>query len=407
MKKNRMAYLPKRTRRTRQASTNRAGTSSSAIGDYNLMFGTNYDTSNDRFQNYYKDLSLRMKNRQVDLLIVANMFLNGFDATTLNTLFVDKNLKQHGLLQSYSRTNRIHNSIKTFGNIVCFRDLQKETDDVIALFGDKDASSIGLLKDFGSYYNGFDTGNGKHCFGYAELTRQLKDEFPDGKMPFGEQEERRFIGLFGSLLKSINVLQAFDQFEGKELLTDGQMQDYQSHYLDLREKWRKRVRADKEDINDDLIFETELIRQVEINIDYILMLVKQYHDSNCMDKEVLLSIAKAIGASMNLRSKKALIDNFVEAVNADEDVNGAWEEYVKRKKEEDLTAIIEEEKLKPEETRKFIDNAFRDGRIRITGTDIDKILPPMSRFGESGNRSSKKMLVIGKLQTFFEKYAGL
>ena len=379
-----------------------------AIKDYNQMFGTNYDTSSDKFQNYYKDLSLRMKNRQVDLLIVVNMFLTGFDATTLNTLFVDKNLRQHGLIQSYSRTNRILNSIKTFGNIVCFRNLQQETDDAIALFGDKDAASIVLLKDFNSYYNGYDTTSGKHSYGYAELVQQLMDEFPDGRPAMGEQEEKRFIGLFGSLLKSINVLQAFDQFDGKELLTDGQMQDYQSHYLDLRDKWRKRNNTEKEIVNDDLIFETELIRQVEINIDYILMLVKQYHEENCKNKEILTSISKAIGASMNLRSKKELIESFIETVNTDVDVNGAWENYVKKKKEEDLETIIHEEKLKPVETRKFINNAFRDGQVRTTGTDIDKILPAMSRFGGSGgNRSYKKTSVIRKIQAFFEKYFGL
>ena len=378
-----------------------------AINDYNQMFSTKYDTSNDKFQNYYKDLSLRMKNRQVDLLIVVNMFLTGFDATTLNTLFVDKNLKQHGLIQSYSRTNRILNSIKTFGNIVCFRNLQQETDDAIALFGDKDASSIVLLKDFNSYYNGYDTMKGKHCYGYAELVQQLMDEFPDGKPAMGEQEERRFIGLFGSLLKSINVLQSFDQFEGKELLTDGQMQDYQSHYLDLRDKWRKKNNTEKEIVNDDLIFETELIRQVEINIDYILMLVKQYHDSNCKNKELLVSINKAIGASMNLRSKKELIESFVETVNVGDDVDGAWEEYVKQKKEEELVNIIKEEKLKESETRKFIENALRDGQVRTTGTDIDKILPPMSRFGGGGGRHQKKLAVIEKIQAFFERYFGL
>ena len=378
-----------------------------AIKDYNQMFSTNYDTSNDKFQNYYKDLSLRMKNREVDLVIVVNMFLTGFDATTLNTLFVDKNLRQHGLIQAFSRTNRILNSIKTFGNIVCFRNLQKETDDAIALFGDKDASSIVLLKDFNSYYNGYDTAKGKHCFGYAELVQQLLNEFPDGKPSMGEQEERRFISLFGSLLKSINILQAFDQFEGKELLSDGQMQDLQSHYLDLREKWRRRTHADKEVVNDDLIFETELIKQVEINIDYILMLVQQYHESNCQNKDLLVSINKAIGASMNLRSKKELIEDFVDAVNSDVDINGAWDEFVKQKKEEELEAIIKEEKLKPSETKKFIDNAFRDGQVRTTGTDLDKILPPMSRFGGGGNRTYKKMTVIEKIQSFFEKYFGL
>ena len=378
-----------------------------AIKDYNQMFSTNYDTSNDKFQNYYKDLSLRMKNRQVDLLIIVNMFLTGFDATTLNTLFVDKNLKQHGLIQGYSRTNRILNSIKTFGNIVCFRNLQKETDDAIALFGDKDASSIVLLKDFLSYYEGYDNIKGKHCYGYKELVEQLQEEFPDGKPAMGEQAERRFIGLFGSLLKSINILQSFDQFEGKELLTDGEMQDYQSHYLDLKEKWRPKHPTDKEVVNDDLIFETELIRQVEINIDYILMLVKEYHNSNCKNKELLVNISKAIGASMQLRSKKDLIESFIAQVNAEEDVDGAWEQYVKQKKEEDLVSIINEEKLKPEETRKFIDNAFRDGQVRTTGTDIDKILPPMSRFGGGGSRTTKKQTVIEKITAFFERYLGL
>lgn len=377
-----------------------------AIRDYNQMFSTNYDTSSDKFQNYYKDLSLRMKNRQVDLLIVVNMFLTGFDATTLNTLFVDKNLKQHGLIQAYSRTNRILNSVKTYGNIVCFRNLQQETDDAIALFGDKDAASIVLLKDFKSYYEGYDAENGKHCYGYKELVEQLQEQFPDGYIPLGEDEERRFITLFGSLLKSINVLLSFDQFEGQQLLSDGQMQDYQSNYLDLKDKWRKRGKGDKEVVNDDIIFETELIRQVEINIDYILLLVKNYHDSNCKNKEILVNISKAVSASMQLRSKKELIENFVASVNADTDVDEAWEAYVKQRKQDDLNEIIASENLKADETSKFVENAFRDGAIRTTGTDIDKILPAMSRFG-GGNRQEKKKTVIEKLKVFFEKYFGV
>ena len=377
-----------------------------AIKDYNQMFSTNYYTSSDKFQNYYKDLSLRMKNRQVDLLIVVNMFLTGFDATTLNTLFVDKNLKQHGLIQAYSRTNRILNSVKTYGNIVCFRNLQRETDDAIALFGDKDAASIVLLKDFKSYYEGYDAENGKHCYGYKELVAELRRQYPDGRTPMGEEEERRFITLFGSLLKSINVLQSFDQFEGQQLLTDGQMQDYQSHYLDLKDKWRKRSKGDKEVVNDDIIFETELIRQVEINIDYILLLVKNYHDSNCKDKEILVNIRKAVSASMQLRSKKELIEDFVASVNAATDVASAWEAYVKQRRQDDLNEIIASENLKADETAKFVENAFRDGAIRTTGTDIDKILPAMSRFG-GGNRQEKKKAVIEKLKVFFEKYFGV
>ena len=377
-----------------------------AIKDYNLMFSTNYDTSSDKFQNYFKDLSLRMKNRQVDLLIVVNMFLTGFDATTLNTLFVDKNLKQHGLIQAYSRTNRILNSVKTYGNIVCFRNLQQETDDAIALFGDKDAASIVLLKDFKSYYEGYDTENGKHCYGYKELVEELQKQYPDGYKPIGEEEERRFITLFGSLLKSINVLQAFDQFEGQQLLSDGQMQDYQSNYLDLKDKWRKRGKGEKEVVNDDIIFETELIRQVEINIDYILLLVKNYHESNCKNKEILVNIAKAVSASMQLRSKKELIEDFVASVNTETDIDAAWEAYVKQRKQDDLNEIIASENLKADETSKFVENAFRDGAIRTTGTDIDKILPAMSRFG-GGNRQEKKKTVIEKLKAFFEKYFGV
>lgn len=377
-----------------------------AIKDYNQMFATNYDTSGDKFQNYYKDLSLRMKNRQVDLLIVVNMFLTGFDATTLNTLFVDKNLKQHGLIQAFSRTNRILNSVKTFGNIVCFRNLQQATDDAIALFGDKDASSIVVLKDFWSYYNGYDNKDGKHCYGYSELVDQLKSEFPEGRPVMGEDAEKRFVALFGSLLKSINILSTFDQYEGREELSDRQLQDYQSHYLDLRDKWRRRKPGDKENINDDLIFETELIRQVEINIDYILLLVQKYHDTNCTDKEILVNISKAIGSSLQLRSKKELIESFISSVNAGTDVDSGWREYVQRRKAEDLNEIIESEHLKPEETEKFIESSFRDGQVRTTGTDIDKILPPMSRFG-GGNRQEKKKSVIEKIQSFFERYFGL
>ena len=377
-----------------------------AIQDYNRMFSTNYDTSSDKFQNYYKDLSLRMKNRQVDLLIVVNMFLTGFDATTLNTLFVDKNLKQHGLIQVFSRTNRILNSVKTFGNIVCFRDLQQATDDAIALFGDKDASGIVVLKDFLSYYEGYDTEKGKHCYGYKELVEQLQNEFPEGQAIVGEEAERRFVALFGSLLKSINILSTFDQFEGKEVLTDRQLQDYQSNYLDLQEKWRRRKPGDKENINDDLVFETELIRQVEINIDYILLLVQKYHDSNCTNKEILVNITKAIGSSIQLRSKKELIEDFIGSVNADTDVEKSWKDFVEQRKGEDLQEIIESEHLKPKETKAFIDNSFRDGQVRTTGTDIDKILPPMSRFG-GGDRQEKKKSVIEKLQAFFERYFGL
>lgn len=378
-----------------------------AIKDYNAIFKTNFDTSNDKFQNYYKDLSLRMKNRQVDLLIVVNMFLTGFDATTMNTLFVDKNLRQHGLIQAYSRTNRILNSVKTFGNIVCFRDLQKETDDAIALFGDKDAQSIVLLKDYMSYYMGYTDEKGKYHPGYIDLTAEMLNKFPEGEPIVGEAAEREFIGLFGSILRMRNILATFDQFEeGQKTLPPRQFQDYTSIYLDLKEKHRP-TKKEAVDINDDLVFETELIRQLEINIDYILLLVKKFHDSNCENKEILVDISKAIGASLQLRSKKELIENFIASVNASTDVDTDWQTFVKQQKEADLNEIIVTENLRPEETQRFVESSFRDGEIRTTGTDIDKILPPMSRFGGGGNRQEKKQSVIQKLMSFFERYFGL
>ena len=376
-----------------------------AIADYNACFSTNYDTSSDKFQNYYKDLSLRMKNRQVDLLIVVNMFLTGFDATTLNTLFVDKNLKQHGLIQAFSRTNRILNSVKKFGNIVCFRDLQKETDDAIALFGDKDANSIVLMKDFRSYYNGFNQ-NGRHHPGYKEIVERLTTEFSLDEQIMGEKAERDFIVLFGSLLRVRNILGTFDQFEDQQILSEGEMQDYTSRYLDMKEKWRPRNKGEKEIINDDLVFEMELIRQVEVNIDYILMLVQEYHESNCENKEILTSISKAISSSERLRSKKELIEEFLSSVNAATNVEEEWGNYVRQQKAADLAEIISQENLKAEETERFMESAFRDGSLRTTGTDIDRILPAMSRFG-GGNRQEKKAGVIEKLKKFFDKYLGI
>ncbi|MGI6792540.1 type I restriction endonuclease subunit R [Aminivibrio sp.] len=377
----------------------------SAIADYNADFSVNFDTSSEKFQNYYKDLSMRMKRREVDLLVVVNMFLTGFDATTLNTLWVDKNLRQHGLIQAFSRTNRILNSVKTFGNIVCFRDLQQETDEAIALFGDKDAGSIVLLKNYEAYYFGYDE-NGTHHPGYSELIEELEGRFPPGQSIVGEQNQKDFISLFGAVLRLRNILAAFDGFSGAEILSVRDFQDYQSVYIDLYQELAKDRHADREKINDDIVFEIELIRQIEINIDYILMLVAKYHESNCEDKSILVSITKAVNSSIQLRSKRELIEHFIGTVNASTNVDEDWRKFVREQKETDLDAIIGEEKLKEEETRKFLNNSFRDGTLKTTGTDIDKILPPASRFG-GGNRAAKKQSVIARLMQFFEKYFGL
>ena len=376
-----------------------------ALEDYNNTFNVNYDTSADKFPNYYKDVSLRMKNRELDLLIVVNMFLTGFDATTLNTLWVDKNLRQHGLIQAFSRTNRILNSVKTFGNIVCFRNLEDEVNEALARFGDKDASGIVLLKTYNEYLNGYDE-KGKHIAGYVELIGQLKDLYPVGTAIIGEDAQKEFIKLFSAILRIKNILVCFDEFENNELLSQRDFQDYQSVYIDLYQDFSKAKDADKENINDDIVFEIELIKQVEVNIDYILMLVAKYHQSNCEDKSILTTINKTINSSIELRSKKELIEGFIAKINAATNVDKDWREFVRNQKEQDLTTIITDEKLKPKETKKFIDGAFRDGTLKITGTDIDRILPPVSRFS-GGNRAGKKQSVIEKFLAFFEKYFGL
>ena len=379
-----------------------------AIADYNGMFHTNYSTDGDKFQNYYKDVSLRMKNKELDLLIVVNMFLTGFDATTLNTLWVDKNLKMHGLIQAYSRTNRILNSIKVFGNIVCFRNLQKRTDDAISLFGDKEAGGIVVMRGYKDYYFGYTDDGGKEHPGYHDMIEELTAKFPlTEERITGEQRQRDFIMLFGAILRMRNLLSSFDEFAGNEILSERDFQDYLGRYQDLRDEWQnRRPKGDKEDITDDIVFEIELIKQIEINIDYILMLVKKYHDSHCNDKEVLITIQKAVDASPELRSKKALIETFIQGINDVSDVLLEWRTFVAEEKEKQLAAIIAEENLKDQETRRFMEHAFRDGSVRTTGTDIDKLMPPISRFG-GGNRAEKKQTIIVKLQAFFERFFGI
>lgn len=375
-----------------------------AISEYNKKFKTNFSSEGNGFQDYYKDLSDKVKKREVDLLIVVNMFLTGFDATTLNTLWVDKNLKQHGLIQAFSRTNRILNSVKSYGNIVCFRDLQQETNDAIALFGDKNASGIVLLRSFEDYYYGYDDDK-KHIIGYEEKISQLIQKYPPDEQIIGESAKRDFIISIGSILRLRNILSSFDKFKGMEILSEEDFQDYLGKYEDLNEEFKSKS-EDSESIKDDLVFEMELVRQLEVNIDYILMLVTKYHKSNCKNQEIRSSIDKAIRASMSLRSKKDLIDGFINKINADTDVMTDWAKFVKEQKENDLKDLIKDENLKESETRKFIDSSFRDGQVKTIGTDIEKILPPMGRFN-GGNRNERKQAIIEKLLKFFDKYFGL
>ena len=371
-----------------------------AIQDYNDLFETSFDTSVDRFQNYYKDLSQRLKNRELDLVIVVNMFLTGFDATTLNTLWVDKNLRQHGLIQAYSRTNRILNSVKTYGNIVSFRDLEQATNDALSLFGNKDAQGIVLLKPYANYYTE-----------YQKLVTDLTARFPLGNAILGEIAQKEFIALFGAILRLRNILVSFDDFAGSEILTERDFQDYRSIYLNLYQEFRKQDDAEKESINDDVVFEIELIKQVEVNVDYILLLVEKWREArgNGSDIEMaaLMNIQRAIDSSVTLRNKRDLILAFVDSINVSADTGEDWRRFVEAKKSEELDALIEAEGLKPDETRAFVESSFRDGSISTVGTAVTKILPPASRFAVGNNHALKKQTVLDKLAAFFDRYFGL
>ncbi len=288
---------------------------------------------------------------------------------------------------------------------MCFRDLKEETDKAIARFGDKDAGGVVLLKTYEEYYRGYDY-RGTYHPGYEELVCELRDKYPLGEAIVGEEKQKEFIRLFGTILRLRNILTCFDEFEFDMLLEERDLQDYQSVYIDLYEEFKRHKEGDKASINDDIIFEIELIRQIEVNIDYILMLVAKYKDSHCKDKTILTTIDKAINSSLELRSKKELIENFIAQVNISTEIDEEWKKYLEKSREADISRLIEEERLKEEETRRFIDNAFRDGVMRTTGTSVDRLMPPVSRFGSS-NRTTKKQGIIEKLLSFFEKYFGL
>ncbi len=367
-----------------------------AIGDYNAMFHTSFDTSSEGFQNYYKDLSDRMKKREVDMTIVVNMFLTGFDATTLNTLWVDKDLRNHGLIQAFSRTNRILNNVKTYGNIVCFRNLEDEVNRAIALFGDKDAGGIVLLKPYEEY-----------LAEYKKKVAELYESFPLGQIILGESAEREFIKLFGAILRLRNILTSFDEFEEDDVMTARDEQDYRSEYTDLYQKYRI-DKGEAEIINDDLVFEIELLKQVDINIDYILMLVQKYHDSNCTDKTILADIERSISASYELRDKRDLIERFIENLDASEDVIAEWREYVAREREREISSIIEEEKLKPEETRELVARAFAEGGIPESGTAITGLMTKKpSRFEPQSAYGTLKARIIERLKAFYNRFRNM
>jgi type I restriction enzyme, R subunit len=371
-----------------------------AVRDYNVFFATSFDTSADRFQNYYKDLSLRLKNREIDLVIVVNMFLTGFDATTLNTLFVDKRLVNHGLLQAYSRTNRILNSVKTYGNIVSFRNLEKETNDAIALFGNKDAQSVVLLKPYGAYHAE-----------YADRVQELRERFPLGEPIVGEAAQKGFVALFGAILRLENILTSFDEFSGQEILAPRESQDYRSVYLDIYAEFRRGEEAERESIVEDVVFEIELIKQVEINVDYILMLVEKWRTEHAGElfpsPELDGQIRRAVDASPTLRSKRDLILAFVNSVSTHGELDAEWRAFVEAQRAQELDAIIGDEHLNEPATKEFVERALRDGSFPSTGPALSQLLPPVSRFARSGAYGEAKGRVWARLAAFLERFSGL
>ena len=393
---------------------------SDAIDDYNAVFKTSYSVDGESFANYYKDVSQRVKNREVDLLLVVNMFLTGFDAPALNTLWVDKNLQYHGLLQAFSRTNRILNPTKSQGNVVCFRNLRKELDDALALFGNKDASGFVLLRTYEEYMSGYMDENGDERQGYKTLVETFRERFAPGSDPFGETEKREFVKLFSELLRVRNILLSFDEFEGADLFDEAEFQSYTGTYLRLHDELRPGPDGgDKgENINDDLVFETELVAQIDVNVDYILFLVGNYAKKGRGDRKLRDAIERAVDASPTLRSKKELVDRFVERVSPSADVYDEWRRFVEEERESAVAAIIRDENLNEVRTREYLAAVFRNAQlgddpsvaISGAGTDVDQLLPRRSlvRRGDDGlSRPQLKERVLQKLRKFFAQFSGL
>lgn len=370
------------------------------INDYNDMFSTNFDTSGSSFQDYYEHLSKQLKDRELDLVIVVNMFLTGFDAPTLNTLFVDKNLRSHGLIQAYSRTNRILNTVKTYGNIVSFRNLEQQTQDAIALFGNKDASGIVMLRPYQEYLDEYKSKLDELRGVYAD---------PTSPIPASETAQKEFINIFGAVLRLQNILSSFDDFEGDNQFSERELQDYKSRYMDLYDQWKPRTDSDREDIRQDVLFEIELVKQVEINVDYILMLVEQRHEAgtDSEDKEIRAKIDRALSSSPSLRPKRKLIEEFVDTVSINTSVQDEWREYVNGKREEELSTIINEERLNRDKAEQLVANALRSGHVPTAGQSVASVLPPISRFRPDNARGETMQRVYAKLQEFVDRFRPL
>lgn len=420
-----------------------------AINDYNAMFRTSFGVDSKEFQNYYRDLAKRVKNQDIDLVIVVGMFLTGFDAPTLNTLFVDKNLRYHGLMQAFSRTNRIYDATKTFGNIVTFRDLEQATVDAITLFGDKNTKNVVLEKSYEEYLKGFtDIATGDARKGYIDIVKELKDQFPQPDEIVTEADKKAFVKIFGEYLKVENILQNYDEFTNlKELQTidknnpdalaafrdshfltdedvtemlktdvlqDRAAQDYRSTYNDIRDWFRREKEGKTPEESkidwDDVVFEIDLLKSQEIDLDYILELVFE-HNKKTKDKELLVDeVRRIIRASIGNRAKEGLIVDFIHETDLEpiQDKSGiisAFFAYAQKKQKEEAADLIVEEKLNEEAAKRYIQTSLKHEYASDNGTDLNAILPKMSPLNPQ--YLTKKQSVFQKISAFIEKFKGV
>ncbi len=387
------------------------------VDDYNSFFQTNFTIDGNGFENYYKDLSSRVRNKEVDLLIVVGMFLTGFDAPTMNTLFVDKNLRYHGLIQAFSRTNRILNKMKAFGNIVCFRNLEKATKDAIKVFGDENSINVIIERSYDEYINGFtDEDSGVVFKGYKELCEEIIEKFPDPIEIKLEKDKKEFVKLFGEILKRENILRNYDEFSSFEkIISERLKQDMTSTYIKIKEE---RI-SQKPPIIDpdgpvidfsDVEFHIDLLKTEEVNLDYILALILEKAKEQGTNNETLKEeIRRLIRSSLGTRAKEELIIEFINRTDLtkfdkNEDILEAFYEYAKIEKEQKINELISEENLK-EKSKKFIEKSISRGYVAQGGTELDDVLPPVGRRG--GAREVKKQSVLSKLKDIVKVFVGI
>ncbi|HGT8195485.1 TPA: HsdR family type I site-specific deoxyribonuclease, partial [Escherichia coli] len=420
-----------------------------AIREYNSYFKTNFSTDSNGFQNYYRDLAQRVKNQDIDLLIVVGMFLTGFDAPTLNTLFVDKNLRFHGLMQAFSRTNRIYDATKTFGNIVTFRDLERSTIDAITLFGDKNTKNVVLEKSYAEYMEGFtDAATGEAKRGFMTVVSELEQRFPDPTSIESEKEKKDFVKLFGEYLRAENILQNYDEFATLKALqqidlsdpvavekfkaehyvddekfaelqtirlpADRKIQDYRSAYNDIRDWQRREKEAEKKEKSttdwDDVVFEVDLLKSQEINLDYILGLIFEHNRQNKGKGEMIEEVKRLIRSSLGNRAKEGLVVDFIQQTNLDDlpdkaSIIEAFFTFAQREQQREAEALIKEENLNEEAAKRYIRTSLKREYATENGTELNETLPKLSPLNPQ--YKTKKQAVFQKIVSFIEKFKGV